>query len=190
MSQITQDKKLESFNKRKEFIIDLSHVFIGSLFLALISIFKIPLHPTPMTLQTYGVFLLPLLLGPKKGALAVLMYLLEASSGWPILSGGNSNPLWFLSPNAGFLIGFLPAVYLIGYIKEKIKVSRLYKTILVVLLAQMIVYICGVFELSLFFGLKKAIFYGVMPFLLTMPIKVIATSLTYHAFCSIKKTKE
>lgn len=177
--------KVESLSK-KEWILASFQVIIASFFLAIISVFKVPLYPTPMTLQTLGVFLVPLILGPKKGALAVILYLMEASCGWPILSGGTSNPLWILTPNFGFLLSFPLAAYIIGTIALSFSSYNFFKTLLALVLGQVIICSAGVLGLSCFFGFEKAITYGVTPFYISMLVKIFLGATFFHSFLNLK----
>lgn len=82
-----------------------------SLFAALLAVFglipkiDLPLG-VPITLQTLGVMLAGCLLGPKRGALAVLLFLCAVALGLPLLSGGRGGFGVFLAPSAGYLVGF------------------------------------------------------------------------------------
>lgn len=65
---------------------------------------SIPLGPVPVTLQTFAVFLAAALLGPKRGTMAVAVYILLGVVGLPVFSGFKTlNPLTF-----GYVLGFLP----------------------------------------------------------------------------------
>ncbi len=68
----------------------------------------------PITFQTLGVMLAGAILGPKKGTLAVVIFMALAIAGLPILSGGRTGLTALASPTAGFFIGFLPGVIVIG----------------------------------------------------------------------------
>lgn len=68
----------------------------------------------PITLQSLGVILAGAVLGPKKGTLAVVLFMVLAIAGLPILAGGRNGYTSLSSPTAGFFIGFLPAVIVIG----------------------------------------------------------------------------
>jgi biotin transport system substrate-specific component len=68
----------------------------------------------PITLQTLGVMLAGSILGPRKGTLAVALFAVLAIAGLPILAGGRTGLVSLSSPTAGFFVGWLPAVLLIG----------------------------------------------------------------------------
>lgn len=68
----------------------------------------------PITLQSLGVMLAGAVLGPRKGTLAVAIFMALALVGLPILSGGRNGMTALASPTAGFFIGFLPTVIVIG----------------------------------------------------------------------------
>ena len=68
----------------------------------------------PITLQTLGVMLAGSILGPRKGALAIVLFAILAIAGLPILAGGRTGLVSLSSPTAGFFVGWLPAVIVIG----------------------------------------------------------------------------
>lgn len=68
----------------------------------------------PITFQSLGVILAGAVLGPRKGTLAVVIFMVLAIAGLPILSGGRNGLTALSSPTAGYFIGFLPAVIVIG----------------------------------------------------------------------------
>ncbi|GAA3660432.1 biotin transporter BioY [Microbacterium marinilacus] len=78
---------------------------------------QIPL-PTgvPVTLQTLGVMLAGVVLGPVRGAAAVLVVLLLAAVGLPVLTGGSGGLGVFVGPTAGYLVGWVPGVVMTGLI--------------------------------------------------------------------------
>lgn len=187
MKSKTQVADARTCSKSRAFIIGLTQVVLGSVFLALVSLVKIPLYPTPMTLQTLGVFILGLALGPKKGALAVVCYLMEASCGWPVLSGGSSNPLWFIHPNGGFLLSFVPAAFIIGFLAQKAVRKNFLTTLLAIVCGQICIYVIGVSWLSYFFGLKYALMVGFVPFWFSAIIKALLGAMSYSPIRWIKK---
>lgn len=104
------------------------HVSYIALFAALIAVLglvpKIDLMSgVPITAQTLGVMLAGTVLGSRWGALAVLLFLLLAALGLPILSGGRCGLGAFMGPSAGFLIGFPVAAFITGLIVERWRVA-------------------------------------------------------------------
>lgn len=73
----------------------------------------------PITAQSLGVMLCGTVLGSKRGAFAVLLFLLLVAIGLPLLSGGRGGLGVFASPSVGFLIGWPIAAFVTGLIVEK-----------------------------------------------------------------------
>ena len=65
----------------------------------------------PITAQTLGVMLAGIILGPRHGALAVLLFLFVVLLGAPLLSGGRGGLGVLFGPSVGFLLGFVPAAF-------------------------------------------------------------------------------
>lgn len=72
----------------------------------------------PITAQSLGVMLCGTVLGSKRGTLSVLLFLLLVAIGLPLLSGGRGGLGLFVSPSAGFLIGWPFAAFVTGWIVE------------------------------------------------------------------------
>jgi biotin transport system substrate-specific component len=89
-------------------------------FAALIAVLGLPgtLYPVgsgvPITAQTLGVMLAGSVLGARRGALAVLVFLLLIAAGMPWLAGGRGGLGVFQGASAGFLIGWLPGAAVVG----------------------------------------------------------------------------
>lgn len=73
---------------------------------AILPAIKVSAVPTPITLQTFGVMLAGLVLGPRLGAAAAALYLLTGAIGLPVFSGGTGGVAVFLGPTAGYLVSF------------------------------------------------------------------------------------
>ncbi len=82
--------------------------------LSLVPPIPMPGVPVPVTLQVLGVVLAGCMLGPARGALAVLLYLVLAVVGLPVLPGGRGGLGVFYGPTGGFLIGMLVGAALCG----------------------------------------------------------------------------
>ena len=72
----------------------------------------------PITAQSMGVMLAGAILGSKRGALAVLLFLGLVAIGLPLLSGGRGGLGVFAGPSVGYLVGFPVAAWLVGRLTE------------------------------------------------------------------------
>lgn len=70
--------------------------------------------PVPITLQSLGIMLVGAVLGARRGAAAVLFFLLLVALGLPLLAGGRGGLGVFAGPSAGYLVGFPVAAFVIG----------------------------------------------------------------------------
>ncbi|SFN62208.1 biotin transport system substrate-specific component [Roseovarius lutimaris] len=73
----------------------------------------------PITAQSLGIMLCGTVLGARRGALAVLLFLLLVALGLPLLAGGRGGLGVFVSPTAGFLVGWPVAAFVTGLVVEK-----------------------------------------------------------------------
>ena len=125
--------------------------------------------PIPLTLQTFAVFLIPLILGIKKSAIVFGLYIIMGLAGLPVFStGGGWN--YIFQPSFGFIIGFFFSSLIVGIASKSDKVYLKYILTTVGLL---IINICGVIHMYLimnyYLQLNKTISYvlsvGVLPFI-------------------------
>jgi len=89
----------------------------------------------PITLQTFGVLLAGAVLGARRGALAVLLYLAVGAIGLPVFSGGSAGVAPFVGPTAGYLVAFPFAAFLCGFIVERLPRKRVATSIPLIFLA-------------------------------------------------------
>lgn len=68
----------------------------------------------PITAQSLGVMLAGAILGPRRGALALVLFLALVAIGLPLLSGGRGGLGVFAGPSIGYLLGFPVAAYAVG----------------------------------------------------------------------------
>jgi biotin transport system substrate-specific component len=99
----------------------LAHI---ALFAALIAVLglvpKIELiGGVPITAQSMGIMLCGTVLGAKRGALAVLLFLGLVAVGLPLLAGGRGGLGVFAGPSVGYLVGFPIAAFVAGLITER-----------------------------------------------------------------------
>lgn len=94
---------------------------LGGVFTTLIAVgafIKVPVPVVPFTLQFLFTMLAGLLLGGKKGAMSVGVYILLGLVGLPIFAEGGG--FWYLlKPSFGYLLGFMLAAYVTGRMVER-----------------------------------------------------------------------
>lgn len=73
----------------------------------------------PITAQSLGIMLCGTVLGAKRGALAVLLFLALVAAGLPLLSGGRGGLGVFAGPSVGFLVGFPIAAFVAGWLVQR-----------------------------------------------------------------------
>ena len=71
-------------------------------------------YPVPITLQTLGVMITGAVLGGRRAAASLCLFLALVAVGLPLLAGGRGGLGVFAGPSAGYLIGFPVAAYVIG----------------------------------------------------------------------------
>ena len=96
-----------------------------AIFAALIAALGLPgplnIGPVPITLQSLGVMLAGAILGPRKGSLAVLLFLVLTLVGLPLLAGGRGGiGVFTVSPAAGYLYGYLFGAFVTGYLTARL----------------------------------------------------------------------
>ena len=156
----------------------LRRTIYASLMAALIAVgafISIPIGPVPIVLQNFFVLLTGLLLGRNWGLGAVATYLLVGIFGVPVFAGGTGGIGRLLGPTGGYLLGYLPAVYVVGWISAK-KPTKVYLDIIALVCGTAIVYACGVPWLKIVTGMpfEKALAVGLLPFLLGDALKIAA----------------
>lgn len=155
-------------------------VVIGSLVLAVSAQLFIPWQPVPLTFQTPTVLLLGILYGPRLGAATVGLYLLEGVCGLPVFAEMSFGPAVLFGPTGGYLLSYLVGAFASGYLMERGFNRNLGAVILAVLIGTLLIFIGGVAQLSCFVGLQKAFEFGVMPFILTEPVKLLVGSVAVY----------
>lgn len=76
----------------------------------------VPLGPVPLTLQTLGVALTGLCLGPWRGFAAMALYVAVGAAGLPVFSGGAAGLGILIGPTGGYLLSFPLAAMVGGFV--------------------------------------------------------------------------
>jgi biotin transport system substrate-specific component len=81
-------------------------VALGAVLIIICSWLTVP-FAVPFTMQTFAVYCALLLLGGRRGLLAVLLYILLGAFGLPVFSGFRGGIGALLGPTGGYILGFL-----------------------------------------------------------------------------------
>ncbi len=140
----------------------------------------LPITPVPITLQLFALFLSSIMQDKKMSFLTAVVYILLGVCGLPVFAGFQSGLGYLMGITGGFLIGFIPASYIISGLLEN-KEKTTINTILAVTAGLVIVYACGVTQFMLVTGasLSKAVTATVLPFIVADYLKVILAIIIY-----------
>lgn len=117
MSTLSPASRTPSRPRRRTLERDLALVAVFAALIAALTLAPaIPVGPlgVPITLQTLGVALTGLVLGAKRGTLAVLLYLALGFAGLPVFARFSAGLGALASPSAGYLLSFPLAAAVIG----------------------------------------------------------------------------
>ena len=163
-------------------------IFFGTILLTLSAKIKISFYPVPMTMQTFVVLFLGLSFGYKIGLATVGLYLLEGIVGMPVFSNSPEKGIgwiYFTGPTMGYLIGFLFATFLAGYLNFKTNIIFIFFKLIV---SVSIIYILGVLWLGNLIGWDKPVIqFGVTPFLLAELFKIVLLTILGKQFLKLRK---
>jgi len=139
----------------------------------------LPFTPVPITLQTFFTFLAGAILGKYLGALSQLIYILLGVVGLPVFAKGSSGIGAILGPSGGYLLGFIPAAFLVGWILERREKPPLGLIVLAMMVGLLAIYLPGVGWLMWVarLSLVKALLLGALPFLPGDGVKIVVGAL-------------
>ncbi|MDT7948667.1 MAG: biotin transporter BioY [Thermoflexus sp.] len=157
----------------------------GSLLTALMARVEIPLPftPVPITGQTFAVLLVGAALGSRRGALSMAVYLLEGALGLPVFAGGAAGLARLRGPTGGYLIGFIAAAFVTGWLAERGWDRRPATTALAMLTGNAVIYLFGLpwlaWFVGSFLGPKGALALGLLPFVPGDLLKLLLATLAF-----------
>jgi len=140
----------------------------GTILLTVSAKVQVPFWPVPMTMQTFVAILIGVAYGWRLGAATVALYLLEGMFGLPIFAGTPERGIglaYMTGPTGGYLIGFLLAAYVAGWLTERGWAESPLKLILLFLVGHVVIFVPGLAWLATLIGAEKTVASGLLPFL-------------------------
>ncbi|MCG3138282.1 MAG: hypothetical protein HJJLKODD_02144 [Phycisphaerae bacterium] len=148
-----------------------------TLLIALAAQLKIylPVTPVPVTMQDLMVLLAGGILGAWRGVCCLAWYVVLGALGWPVFAGGAAGFWHLLGPTGGYLVGFILAAGISGWIIERHR--TIWSVVTGMALGYLAIFICGVGWLTFLTGdLEKSLLIGYWPFALASVYKMIIVS--------------
>jgi biotin transport system substrate-specific component len=171
---------------------------LGSAIVAIAAQVNVPLYPVPMTLQTLAVLAVGAAYGARLGAITLALYALEGAVGLPVFANfqaGLFRPTGEIIPDGGYIVGFILAAGLVGYLVEKGWGANVFKLCGAMLIGAAVLYVPGLIWLAGWLGVMKgmdatsaitvAFATGMFPFILGDIIKAVLAALAFPAAFSL-----
>ena len=151
----------------------------GSLLVAACSQIQVPLWPVPITGQTFAVLVIGMAYGWRLGAATLALYLCQGAAGLPVFSGFSGGLAVLAGPTAGYIVGFVLAAGLVGFMAERGWDRSVVRTAVAMVVGNLVIYLAGVPWLALFLAgtgasdpWATALSAGLVPFLLGDAVKL------------------
>jgi biotin transport system substrate-specific component len=167
---------LTETTRDRSWVQDLFVVLGASIIIALFAPISIhlPFTPVPIATQSHVVLLLAVLLGSRRSAMAVIAYLGQGAMGLPVFSGATGGILHLAGPTGGYLLGYVVAAYITGWLVENAAKRTPGRALLAMGVGNLAIYLFGLSWLSQFVGLGSAVTLGMLPFLVGDCLKLLA----------------
>ncbi|MDJ1009520.1 MAG: biotin transporter BioY [Paracoccaceae bacterium] len=94
-------------------------VALGVAAIALAAKIRVPMWPVPITMQTFAVLTVGAVAGLRLGGLTLLAYLALGAAGLSVFTGEGAGLAYMAGPTGGYLVGFLVAALLVGWLAER-----------------------------------------------------------------------
>ncbi len=160
-------------------------VGLGVLFTALLAQVSVPVpgSPVPITGQTLAVVLTAAALGPVRGVAVQALYMAAALVGLPFYSEASGGYEVVFGATGGYVVGFLPAAYLIGLAARRGADRNPLKAVPLFVAGQAVIFAVGVPWLALSTGMSagQALDAGFYPFILGGLVKAAVAALVLGA---------
>lgn len=155
---------------------------LGSAIVAVAAQINIPMQPVPLTLQTLAVLAIGGAYGSRLGAATLALYAVEGTAGLPVFAEMKSGLATITGPSGGYIIGFILAAGLVGWLTERGWDRNIVKMFAAMLAGAVVLYIPGLAWLHQFTnGIAQTYEWGLEPFIIGDLIKAALAALGFPA---------
>jgi biotin transport system substrate-specific component len=171
---------------------------LGSVLVAVCAQVNVPMVPVPMTLQTLAVLAIGGAYGSRLGAATLALYAVEGAAGLPVfanLQAGLFLPTGEIIATGGYIVGFVIAAGLVGWLAERGWDRSITKMFAATLLGAVVLYVPGLIWLTAWLVVLKgmtlnaatvgAFSSGLIPFVLGDLLKAALAAMAFPAAWSL-----
>jgi biotin transport system substrate-specific component len=140
-------------------------------------VLPLPFTPIPLTLANFGVLLVGLALGSKRGFAAAALYLAWGAMGLPVFSpAGVGGIAQLFGPTGGYLLAYPVVAFIAGWISER-GIASFGRNLVGGLVAELVLFAAGISWLAIVAGSwQRAVAFGLAPFLFAEVMKVMVAA--------------
>jgi biotin transport system substrate-specific component len=153
--------------------------FIGTMLLAISAKLKVPLEPVPISMQSYVVLVLGASFGWRLGVATIALYLFEGLVlGLPVFTGETAGYTYIFKPSFGYLISYLFAAGVVGFLAERGFDRTPVKALLMMAIGAALILAIGAGWAAYMIGVEKVWAFYVAPFLYGDALKLALAAAT------------
>ncbi|MGV8896462.1 MAG: biotin transporter BioY [Rhodoglobus sp.] len=159
---------------------DVALVVAGAALTAVSAQIAVPLWPVPVTGQTLAVLLVGVTLGAVRGGVSMVLYALLGIVGLPVFSESSSGWGVVAGPTGGYIIGFIFAAILTGWLAQREWDRKLLRAFVAFLVGSGVTFAFGLPWLAAYLGavgaptdLNYVLSAGLYPFILGGVVKAV-----------------
>jgi biotin transport system substrate-specific component len=123
--------------------------------------------------------------GARLGTATLALYAFEGAVGLPVFAGLSGGLAVFAGPTGGYIVGFILAAALVGWLVQSGRADSTPRLIFATLAGAALVYVPGLVWLGHFTGAAAALKFGLYPFVLGDAIKAVVAALAVPAASSL-----
>lgn len=154
---------------------DIALIAAGAGLTAIAAQVSIPIWPVPITGQTLAVLLVGSTLGALRGTLSMVLYAVLGIVGLPVFSDATHGISVILGPTGGYILGFIIAAALTGWLAQRAWDHRIVGATLSFLAGTVVTFAVGLpwLAMTLHLNLEQTLQAGLYPFLLGGAVKAL-----------------
>ena len=174
----------------KKHILNMTYTALGAVLIAAGAWITVPFSVIPFTMQTFAVFAVTILLGGKRAAVSVLLYIALGSVGVPVFSGFRGGVGVLAGATGGYIIGFI-TIPLIYWAAVKLFGTKFYVKLIALVIGLAVCYLFGTVWYVLMFagdaakaGFGYALSVCVLPYI---PVDLAKLALAFAVCAKLEK---